>query len=70
MWIDAHYHLDGFARRAAVKTLGARKCLYGTDGPYAKAIQEKMVRKIERMALSDEAKERILGGNFQELINI
>jgi predicted TIM-barrel fold metal-dependent hydrolase len=52
-----------------IETLGAEKCLYGTDGPYANATQRRMLDRILRLHLSDHERERILGKNFLELIN-
>jgi predicted TIM-barrel fold metal-dependent hydrolase len=51
-----------------IKELGAEKCLYGTDGPYANATQEKMLHWIFSLPLSDHEKECILGRNFLALI--
>jgi predicted TIM-barrel fold metal-dependent hydrolase len=48
--------------------LGVEKCLYGTDGPYGDATQSRMIERIDRLQLSDDAREKILGRNFLELI--
>jgi predicted TIM-barrel fold metal-dependent hydrolase len=48
--------------------LGAEKCLYGTDGPYAGANQKRMLDRILQLSLSDNEREQILGRNFLELI--
>jgi predicted TIM-barrel fold metal-dependent hydrolase len=48
--------------------LGAGKCLYGTDGPYGEATQDRMLARLDRLPLSDSERERVLGGNFLELI--
>jgi predicted TIM-barrel fold metal-dependent hydrolase len=52
-----------------IETLGAERCLYGTDGPYANATQRRMIDRILRLSLSDREREQILGKNFLELIN-
>ena len=56
------------ARLGAIKALGVEKCLHGTDGPYGRATQGRMLREILRLPLSDAEKERILGGNFAGII--
>jgi predicted TIM-barrel fold metal-dependent hydrolase len=55
-------------RLDAVKTVGVEKCLHATDGPYGDAGQGSMVNKILQLPLSDGEKERILGGNFLDLL--
>lgn len=56
------------ARLGAVQALGAQRCVYGTDGPYAHAEQGRMTEMILRLPLSDKERKRILGGNFFEMI--
>lgn len=51
-----------------IRSLGAEKCLYGTDGPYVNASQEMMLQRILQLNLSDYERDQILGGNFRELI--
>jgi hypothetical protein len=51
-----------------IETLGAEKCLYGTDGPYADATQRRMLDRILQLSLSDNERDQILGRNFLELI--
>jgi predicted TIM-barrel fold metal-dependent hydrolase len=53
-----------------IEMLGAEKCLYGTDGPYGNATQSLMLARILRLPLSDHEREKILGRNFLEMINI
>lgn len=53
---------------SVIETLGAEKCLYGTDGPYADATQRRMLDRILQLSLSDNEREQILGRNFLELI--
>jgi predicted TIM-barrel fold metal-dependent hydrolase len=53
---------------SVIETLGAEKCLYGTDGPYADATQRRMLDRIVQLSLSDNEREQILGRNFLELI--
>jgi predicted TIM-barrel fold metal-dependent hydrolase len=55
-------------RLAAIRALGARRCLAGTDGPYCNADHGKTVRQILRLPITDAEKECVLGGNFQSLI--
>jgi len=51
-----------------IETLGAERCLYGTDGPYANATQKRMIGRILRLTLSDREREHILGKNFNQLV--
>ena len=68
-YIFRQLRIDGEAvRLQAVKALGAERCLYGTDGPYAHASQSKTLQAIVRLPLTDGEKERILGRNFTDLI--
>lgn len=53
---------------SVIGTLGAAKCLYGTDGPYAEATQGRMLARILQLSISDDERERILGRNFLEII--
>ena len=53
---------------SVIEILGAEKCLYGTDGPYAGATQKRMLDRILQLSLSDNEREQILGRNFLELI--
>jgi predicted TIM-barrel fold metal-dependent hydrolase len=54
---------------SVIETLGVEKCLYGTDGPYAGATQDRMLDRILQLSLSENEREQILGRNFLELIN-
>jgi len=56
-------------RLAVVRALGSEKCVHGTDGPYLHADQGSMLDKVLRLPVSDSEKERILGGNFGEMIH-
>lgn len=72
IWVDLSnpVYVDTGARLGALKRLGAERCLYGTDGPYAGATQARMLEKIYRLPLSDREKELILGGNFVGLCDL
>lgn len=63
------FYVDMQVRENAIKTMGFEKCVHATDGPYANATQERMLDYILRLPLSDLEKERILGGNFVNLIS-
>ena len=54
-------------RLGAVKALGVRRCLFGTDGPYLHSDFGQMVQAIQELPLPDRDKECILAGNFLEL---
>jgi predicted TIM-barrel fold metal-dependent hydrolase len=53
---------------SVIETLGAEKCLYGTDGPYAGATQKRMLDRILQLSLSENERGQILGRNFLDLI--
>jgi len=61
-------YVDDRVRTGVVKTLGAEKCIYGTDGPYLGADEGSMLKKIDRLALSAAEKNRILGQNLMDII--
>lgn len=63
------YYVDDQVRFEAVKAIGAEKVIHGTDGPYAHATQDRMRDYVLELSLSDNEKERILGGNFKDLIS-
>jgi len=66
-------YLDEPLRLNTIKALGAKKCLYGSDGPYGYTDTDgsydhgKILNEIIRLPLSDADKERILQGNFREI---
>ena len=66
--LSSPVYMDEGILSSVIKTLGAEKCLYGTDGPYANATQRRMLDRILRLSLSDLEREHILGKNFLELI--
>jgi len=57
-------------RVETVKAVGAGKCLYGTDGPYDYPGRGRIVQAIRRMPISETDKERILGGNFLDMVSV
>ncbi|MBF0231248.1 MAG: amidohydrolase family protein [Desulfamplus sp.] len=69
-------YLDESLRIATLKTLGAHKCIYGTDGPYGYPDTDGMydhgaiLSEIDRFPINDKEKELILGINFMEIIGI
>jgi predicted TIM-barrel fold metal-dependent hydrolase len=60
-------YVDAGILPKVIQELGAEKCLFGTDGPYANATLAMMWQRIDALPLSDRAKEQILGGNCREL---
>jgi predicted TIM-barrel fold metal-dependent hydrolase len=54
-------------RLGAIKALGVRRCLFGTDGPYLHSDFGQMVQAVQELPLPDRDKEYILAGNFLEL---
>jgi predicted TIM-barrel fold metal-dependent hydrolase len=63
-------YVDQSMRLEIINTVGADKCLYGTDGPYDCPDHGRILEEIRQLPLSDAEKERILGGNFVELANL
>ncbi len=69
-------YLDEALRNQAVKTLGAEKCIYGTDGPFGyPGIDGKydhgiILSEIDRFPISGTDKEKILGENFSAITGI
>ena len=53
-------YVDEGVLPAVVEELGAEKCIYGTDGPYAYTCQAQMLQRIQSLRLSDSEKEQIL----------
>lgn len=51
-----------------IQELGAGKCIFGTDGPYANATLARMLQRVDSLNLSDREKEQILGDNFRKLL--
>jgi predicted TIM-barrel fold metal-dependent hydrolase len=68
--------LDKSISLDAVKALGANKCLYGSDSPYGypgtggSHDYSRVLNTILQMPISDEDKDKILGGNFREIADI
>jgi predicted TIM-barrel fold metal-dependent hydrolase len=67
-------YCDEPMRRAAVRDLGPDKCIYGTDGPYGYPGTDGLydhgaiLEEIERLPISDSNKEKVVAGNFMELV--
>jgi predicted TIM-barrel fold metal-dependent hydrolase len=49
------------------RALGARRCLFGTDGPTVREDLGQEVRAVQELPLTDGEKESIQGGGFLEL---
>jgi predicted TIM-barrel fold metal-dependent hydrolase len=68
--------LDESIKQGALKALGPERCLYGSDSPYGYPDAEgrhdypRVMNSILRMQISDGDTERILGGNFREMVGI
>ncbi len=65
--LSADSYVDQRVRLAAIHTLGAQRCLAGTDGPYCNADHGKMVENIARLPITDAEKECVLGGNLERI---
>lgn len=67
-------YLDEALARGAVKRMGARRCLYGTDAPYGFPEADgsydygEIRRWVERMPVSSAGVEDMLAGNFQRVV--
>lgn len=68
-------YLDEPLARAAVSTMGPERCLFGTDAPYGfhqadGSYDYGRIRGwVERMPVSSDARERMLGARFSELVS-
>ena len=66
-------YLDQELRHRALRSLGAARCLYGSDGPYGYPARDggydhgAILRQIERAGLSSQDLDRVLGGNLMAL---
>jgi predicted TIM-barrel fold metal-dependent hydrolase len=58
----------------AVRRAGADKLVWGTDGPYAKldlvTFTQDELDKVRKLSISQEDKDKILGGNIAKLIKL
>ena len=69
MDISSTYHTDQFLIRNAVKMVGSKKCLFGTDAPYAHSDAVLRIKGwVEDLPISPDEKDRIFFKNFFELI--
>jgi predicted TIM-barrel fold metal-dependent hydrolase len=65
--------LDTSILLSAVKALGAKKCLYGSDSPYGyfgtdgSHDYSRVLNNISQLPISDEDRNQILGSNFREI---
>lgn len=70
MDVSSTYHVNKRFIRDAVRFVGPRKCLFGTDSPYAHDDAVHMIKGwVENLAISDRDKERIFSDNFKEIIS-
>jgi predicted TIM-barrel fold metal-dependent hydrolase len=69
-------YIDETLARAAVKAMGAERCLYGTDAPYGfqeadESYDYKEIRGwVERMPVSAAQREGMLGATFAEIAGL
>lgn len=67
-------YLDEKITRQAAAAVGVDRCLFGTDGPYGELNAQGMFdngflkRRIERLFPDQQIRQRLLGENFQELL--
>jgi predicted TIM-barrel fold metal-dependent hydrolase len=76
IWVDlSSPYIDENLARAAVKAMGADRCLYGTDAPYgfsdaAQGYDYTEIRGwVERMPVSAKEREMIFSENFFSILN-
>jgi uncharacterized protein len=68
MDISSTYHVDEGLVRRAVKDVGAHKCLFGTDSPYAHVDAIEQIKKwVLNLPITESDKEKIFSTNFLEL---
>ena len=72
IWVDlsSPSYVSPSMYSEVVKSLGAERCLMGTDGPYCQVDRQAVVQDILRLSLSSAEKDCILGQNFLELCGI
>ncbi|MCB9730098.1 MAG: amidohydrolase [Deltaproteobacteria bacterium] len=67
-------YIDEALARAAVRALGARRCIYGTDSPYGFEEPDHtydyrhILGWIARMPLREDERDAIVGGNLRALL--
>ena len=54
----------------AISSFGARKIILGSDTPYGKENLRVNIERVKNLAISDEGKQLILGGNLQRLLKL
>ena len=73
--VQAHFrdypniHFDtslGQVNQSIVQSLGASRLLYGCDYPYG--MPGDNLRRVQRLQISEEEKEQMLGGNVRRLL--
>lgn len=71
VFIDlSSHHVDENIMRNAVGALGSERCLFGSDDPYGEPGASALIKSwIEKLPISADEKEGILGGNFARIIN-
>ena len=70
MDISSTYHVDERLVRSAVQKVGAHKCLFGTDSPYAHTDAVDQIKKwVLDLPIPSTDKEKIFSTNFLELIS-
>lgn len=52
----------------AVRVMGERRCIWGTDGPYGRVSRDKQISRIRNLGISEADQRRILGENLLEII--
>ncbi len=68
---NPNIHFDtslGQVNETIVQTLGASRLLYGCDYPYGWPADN--LRRVQRLQISNEEKEPMLGGNVKRLLQI
>jgi len=68
---NPNIHFDtslGQVNETIVQTLGASRLLYGCDYPYGWPADN--LRRVQRLQISNEEKELMLGGNVKRLLQI
>ncbi len=74
--ISASAYVDGKITRRLVDYLGAERCLYGTDGPYAQMGEDGkfdygfIKRRFVELFPEKDIQQKILGGNFAGLLSL
>jgi len=69
--VASTYHVDARLVRLAVKMLGAKRIIFGTDAPYGRENSIAQIKQwIGRLSISDREKEQIFAENSRRIFRL